>query len=230
MQESERAQIRLIVDDGIKLALREIDQRIAGILSANAAKGMLRSGVTIQQTVDAVATTTIKSALILCESVKRINSSPEAFELLNGTVMAQIGGLEERCVKVVKTVSGRPASAANPSMLKVCGNLFEQFKNDLTTKLEIERFQFFGAPPKASAQIEPTPAPKKGGRPPAEFWDDLWAHIAAALYNGDLAPKRQSEIEAAMADWLDDKNFSASPSTIRGRARRLWDLIESAEN
>lgn len=74
----EQAQIRLIVDDGIKLALREMDQRIAGILSANAAKGMLRSGVTIQQTVDAVATTTIKSALILCESVKRINSTPEA--------------------------------------------------------------------------------------------------------------------------------------------------------
>ena len=77
-----------------------------------------------------------------------------------------------------------------------------------------------------SATIPPA---KPGGRPPAAFWDDLWAAIAVALYVGELVPKTQADIEGAMADWLEGNGHSAAESTIRARARRLWDGIVASE-
>jgi hypothetical protein len=69
----------------------------------------------------------------------------------------------------------------------------------------------------------------KGGRPAAEWWDDLWVEICRQLYLGDLKPKMQSDIERAMLDWLANRGTTAAESTVRGRARKLWDAI-SAED
>jgi hypothetical protein len=65
----------------------------------------------------------------------------------------------------------------------------------------------------------------KGGRPPAEWWDDLWIAISCALYMGDLKPKRQADIEKAMNDWIASKGESAAVSTVRNRARKLWQAL-----
>ena len=70
----------------------------------------------------------------------------------------------------------------------------------------------------------------KGGRPAAEHWDDMWVAIAMQLYEGDLQPKRQADIEKAMMDCLADAGHSAADSTVRKRARLLWQRIEAAEN
>jgi hypothetical protein len=67
----------------------------------------------------------------------------------------------------------------------------------------------------------------KGGRPAAEWWDDLWVEICRQLYVGDLQPKSQGDIERAMLDWLATKGQSAAHSTVRGRARKLWSAIET---
>ncbi|MET4323713.1 hypothetical protein [Bradyrhizobium sp. RT5a] len=66
----------------------------------------------------------------------------------------------------------------------------------------------------------------KGRRPPADWWDDLWIEIARQLYVGDLKPKRQADIENAMSDWLSRRGSGAATSTIRERARRLWQVIK----
>lgn len=71
----------------------------------------------------------------------------------------------------------------------------------------------------------PAPAKTSGGRPPAAYWDDLWVEIARQLYSGDLQPKRQSDIEKAMSDWLAAQGHHPSESTLRDRARRLWTAI-----
>lgn len=67
--------------------------------------------------------------------------------------------------------------------------------------------------------------PRKGGRPPSEFWDDMWAAIAAALYDGTLNPKTQADVERAMTEWISANGSSAANSTVRARARRLWDRV-----
>lgn len=66
---------------------------------------------------------------------------------------------------------------------------------------------------------------RKGGRPAAPYWDDLWIEICRALYAGELIPKKQSDVEKAMHDWLATKDQSAADSTVRARARKLWDAI-----
>ena len=106
--------------------------------------------------------------------------------------------------------------------------LFAGLRSDVEAKLEIQRFDFerAGAPSPIVAVAAKNSA-KSGGRPPASFWDDLWAATAAALYDGSLAPKTQADIEKAMADWLESRGHSAATSTIRARARRLWDAIAS---
>lgn len=235
MHETEANQIRLIIDHGLNLAVREIDQRIQGILAANSAKGLLRSGVTIQQTVDAVATTTIKSALVLCESVKSVNSSPEAFAMLQAGVMNRLDELEGKCTKIVKTVSGRPGAPVSPSMLKVCGNLFDQFKSDLTTKLEIASYNFTESTTDKNTVAQPietpaqTPVKNKGGKPLAAHWDEMWAYIAVQLYVGDLKPSSHKQIKDAMFGWFNAKSIDVGDTAVNDRARQLWQKIEAAQ-
>lgn len=67
----------------------------------------------------------------------------------------------------------------------------------------------------------------RGGRPSKPFWDQLWASVAAQLYNGDLKPTRQADIERAMHDWLalDDEN--AGETAVRAKAKLLWTAIQA---
>lgn len=70
----------------------------------------------------------------------------------------------------------------------------------------------------------------KGGRPPAEYWDDLWVEICRQLYAGELIPKRQSDIEGAMKTWLAERDDHPATSTIRERARKLWAALNKDGN
>lgn len=75
--------------------------------------------------------------------------------------------------------------------------------------------------PTVPAQRPPT----QGGRPPANWWEDLIIDIFAKIYLGDLKPERQSHVEDAMNDWLVAHGHSASGSTVRKRARKVWEAI-----
>ncbi|CCD97648.1 hypothetical protein [Bradyrhizobium sp. STM 3809] len=69
----------------------------------------------------------------------------------------------------------------------------------------------------------------KGGRPPADWWDDLWIEMCRQLYGGHLIPDRQGDIEKAMLSWLATRGENPSTSTIRERARKLWHAIKPGE-
>jgi hypothetical protein len=53
--------------------------------------------------------------------------------------------------------------------------------------------------------------------------------LARQLYVGELKPKRQSDIETAIADYLSGRNINLSESTIREHARPLWQAIDSED-
>ena len=74
------------------------------------------------------------------------------------------------------------------------------------------------------------PERNKGGRPPRGFWEELWVEIARQLYIGDLKPKTQADIEAAMHQWISDQGHEAGGTTVRDRARMLWRVIEKDGN
>jgi hypothetical protein len=86
------------------------------------------------------------------------------------------------------------------------------------------------APPTAAAAAS-EPARNKGGRPKLDYWEELLASIAAKLYLGELQPKTQADIEAAMHQWIIDHGHEAGGETaVRDRARMVWRLIDKDEN
>lgn len=75
-------------------------------------------------------------------------------------------------------------------------------------------------PTKTEAKIAaPT---SSGGRPPAEYWDDLWCAIWGDIYRGDFQPGRQSDVEKRMLAWASDRDHELSPSSVKPRARKLF--------
>jgi hypothetical protein len=66
-----------------------------------------------------------------------------------------------------------------------------------------------------------------GGRPPADWWEDLLIEICFQNFRGDLKPKVQADIERAMQEWITKKGYEAAPSTVRTRARKVWQAIKS---
>ena len=103
---------------------------------------------------------------------------------------------------------------------------------DIEAKLAITAFDFDAGVSSTHAG-QPTTStatsPKRGGRPPAEFWDDMWAAIATALYSGELHPKSQADVQRAMSEWIEGNGYSAADSTVKARARRLWDLLHALD-
>jgi hypothetical protein len=77
----------------------------------------------------------------------------------------------------------------------------------------------------AEPRTPPSPASAVGGRPPADWWDDLWVEICRQIYTGELVPKRQADIQKAMQQWCSDKGHSDAASTIRPRASKLWNAV-----
>jgi hypothetical protein len=68
-----------------------------------------------------------------------------------------------------------------------------------------------------------------GGRPPAAWWDDLWVEICRQLWEGDLKPEKQSDIEVAMLNWATAAGHDPALSTIRPRARKLWSALNQRD-
>ena len=85
------------------------------------------------------------------------------------------------------------------------------------------------APALASRDAPSGPPANTGGRPPAEWWDDLWAEICRQLYAGDLQPKKQADIEASMLDWAVKHGHNPSESAIRSRGRKLWSALQKED-
>jgi hypothetical protein len=100
---------------------------------------------------------------------------------------------------------------------------------------EIEKLMLPDTPapapdPSTEAAAPSEPERNKGGRPPRGFWEELWVEIARQLYVGELKPKTQADIEAAMHQWITDHNHEAGETTVRDRARMLWRAIEKDGN
>lgn len=84
-------------------------------------------------------------------------------------------------------------------------------------------------PPTASSPSPPvvaSPAPNKGGRPPKEWWEDLWIEMFRRIHNGDFKPKNQAELENAMHDWLAEHSQAGSVQTVRAAARKLFRVLK----
>lgn len=229
MNVRERQQLDLIANHELATATRGLEDRIQAIFADHSAKGRLHSGATIRVSVRVMGEIADAFLVNLSLKVKAVAVEPEAFETLSSTVGEFLDiCLEQQIPPITRMASGRLDQPRDESIQRAAQELFDQMRADIEAKLAIAAFDYDAgttptpaAPPIATA----VNAPKKGGRPPAEFWDDMWAAIATALYEGTLTPKTQADVERAMAEWIEAHGHSAADSTVRGRARRLWDSL-----
>lgn len=80
------------------------------------------------------------------------------------------------------------------------------------------------------APAAPTAPVNRGGRPKKEWWDDLWVEMCRQIYEGDLQPKKQVDIEKAMADWAIQQGHEASDNLFRPKARLLFAALTKKDN
>lgn len=82
--------------------------------------------------------------------------------------------------------------------------------------------------PVAASNATAQPVPKnKGGRPPAAFADDLMCAIWGLIYQGDLKPKNQAEIERAMLDWALENDQELGTTVARGKAQKVFNALKA---
>lgn len=235
MRPENRKQVRLILE----LRREEAEKRIADAVKAlqadHAAKGCLRSGTTIKGHCDIITIegqNFIKNTL---DEISDVSMSTEAFLLFSETLTIFTDNLyrEFHDNTVVQNLHNAPSVKQSSGLM--LASIFGQFDR----QKELRRFSFarpdkeerpaLALPTLAQvvADSPPTPPKNKGGRPPAKFWDELWAEIAGQLYKGDFKPESQADITDAMLQWIEDKGYSAGDSTVAERARLLWKSIDS---
>ena len=81
------------------------------------------------------------------------------------------------------------------------------------------------APPNTASQEMQAPSStdaNKGGRPRKDWWDDFWIDICRQIYENDLKPARQADLERAMLDWVSDHGYEVGETTIKSAARKLF--------
>jgi hypothetical protein len=84
------------------------------------------------------------------------------------------------------------------------------------------------SPPSSAEPSPPAKRPaNKGGRPRKEFWDDLLIAIFKQIWDGDLQPQTQADIERAMLDWASDNGHQLSESSVKTPARKLFAATRS---
>lgn len=62
----------------------------------------------------------------------------------------------------------------------------------------------------------------KGGRPRKEWWDDFWIEICRQIYDNELNPKTQADLERAMFEWVENQGFDVGETTIKAAAKKLF--------
>jgi hypothetical protein len=232
MNDREREQLGLIVAHELSAVERSISEKIKAVFAEHTAQGRLHSGATVKVSVRTMQQIADRFLCDLGQKFRVVADDQEAFAILAKAVGDCLDICETQMLPVTRMASGRMQGALDESIERAGADMFNQMRADIEAKLAIAAFDF-AAPPKPDA-VQPMTIPiqqsaKKGGRPPAEFWDDVWAEIAVALYNGDLAPKSQADVERAMIERIEALGFSAAESTVRARARRLWDRLSTPD-
>lgn len=230
METTARAQVRLILEDLSIRAGKATEARIKTLFARQAADGMLRSGSTIRNAIDAVDEIASDFITNGVDKVATVAKDPEAFAMIEAAVDTLLRFMGQKVDEAVRMATSG-GSGGSPSIVKASNELFAQSKEALQRQLDIHRFSFTVPPTDKAASTDNQPSIKRnrGGKPMAAHWDGLWAAIAVKLYIGDLQPKTQADIENAMKDWLADKNIDASDSAVRLRARTLWIELDRAE-
>jgi hypothetical protein len=234
VENGSRNQIRLILEDADARAKKAVNSRIKAIYGKYAARHALQSGAIVKAVVTAVEEMAADFIMDCVDRVTTVAKDPKAFAMIEDAVGSFLMFLAPMVDEAARMATGvDPDGRILPKLTEAARSLYHDSQMDLRRQLEIHRFTFAApqmpsVPTMAPTQM-PVPAPEKnrGGKPIAAHWDEMWSAIAVMLYTGDLQPKTQADIERAMKDWFEVKGLDVGDTAVRGRARKLWQKLES---
>ena len=218
-------QLELVLGDAVVNYTAVLKGRLEAIYSDHAANGRLHSGATVRvavRTMDELASEAVGQ---MSTRALEIAGGPNAYSAFRGGVGDLLQSFRNEMPRAIQMASGRMPNKPSPSIEQAAYELFGEMESKIGRKVAIAEFDF--TKPSIAAVVAPTAqAKQKSGRPRGAFWDDMWAAIAFDLYEGNLDPHNQADVEQAMLRWIEENGHSAAVSTVRARARRLWDRIQ----
>jgi hypothetical protein len=225
VNEREQKQIIAILDREEEAAKRRYEGLFDQTLTHFGKSGMAGSSRMLDVSIKHMSDVLRRAITDMATYAGAVNCSVEAAKLVSeaiGRLIEHLSGRVPEAMLASRTNPARPLEGARAQ------TLFQTVRNEAERDLQIALFSFTGGSICASEQaaVAPKEPSAKTGRPLAKHWDSVWAITAAALYNGDLQPQNQADLERFMAQWLSDQGVETAPSTVRTRARALWDAIQ----
>jgi hypothetical protein len=223
MNDRQREQVERIINHCSTTSRAAMALALTGVKNRFSLAGRLGSGAIMMAAVDEIgrAADQLLSELVL--KIAPVSRTPQAFEEIESASRRWLRVSEVDLTEFAQQSRSHRIQDRSVA-LEVGKAAFGEMQAAIERRLQIEKFDF-----EQGNQLETAPfatrTERKGGRPPADFWDDMWSAIAVQLYDGSLNPKTQAQVERAMAEWIEANGFTAAASTVRARARRLWDRL-----
>jgi len=228
VQPIERTEVRQILNDLEESCRDDIERRLVEVSLSQVAKGSFQSAGTIRLVVRAMEEAMSSALSAAFDRIASVSKEPDALPMVSDFLQRQLGFVDGQLEGFAALNRKRPIPLGeSDEILNGCRQQFEQSRRRLMDQIELQRavFSAFGSP----SALKPDNPKNRGGRPRAAHWDEMWATIAALLYNGDLKPKSQVAIAKAMQDWLMVHDVDVGDTPVRDRARLLWMKIQETE-
>src|SRR4051794_3285707 len=194
---STQRHVELVLQDAVREYEQALNGRLQAMYTNHASKGRLHSGATVRAAIRLMDDAACDAVQSTAATVRDISRDADAFLAFRTAMSDLIEFFRDEMPIVVRMASGRMPCEPNPSVEAAALALFSEMESKIDRKIEIAEFQLS---PQPREQTSPTTAEQisKTGRRPAPFWDGMWASIARDLYQGDLKPQTQSDVEQAM--------------------------------
>ncbi len=240
MDTLERNQVRLILEHLSSETLRKTSDAQKAMHAEHSATGQLQSGNTVRRAVNVVEEHAAKFVEQAVDQTSAVAQDMDAFNVIASSLTAMFRGFEPHLHNAVRLATIRD-SQKSQSVADAGDKLFAEMRSRVFKQLEIHRFSFTkpseGDLAASRLRIEaafPTsaqPSDKKnpGGKPLAAHWDAMWAAIAVKLWTGELTPRSQADVKAAMFDWFNGAEIDVGDTALTQRARQLWQAMQDAD-
>ncbi len=173
MDQVERAQARLIIENSGDLARKAVNDRLKAIYADHAARGLLRSGATVKAGLRAMEEEASRFITGIIDQVAGVAKDVEAFAMVRESLEPFLSFLAVELDGAVTLAVGAQGKLDKFKSVDVAAkNLLLEARGRLVRQLELHRFAFIVPAPSWSPlglrepKPIPSPAPQnKGGKP-----------------------------------------------------------------
>jgi hypothetical protein len=235
----ERSQIRLILEHISSQVCKQSIEHHEAMHADRAAAKILGSGDTVRKALDIVEADAREFITKAIDQSAAVAQDMDAFALIRSSFEAIMRHFEGQIAIAVKLAARSEDSPHYASTKREADRLFSELKSHMKRELEIHSFTFtkpsksrvkeIGELFRTTNHLPTIGKPSNtGGKPLAKHWDAMWADIAVKLWQGDLNPKSQADVKAAMFGWFNAQGIDVGETAVRDRARQLWLSIQAS--